>query len=92
MIGISAITPSVGAETGAIAALALVPNVLWQTCSGVLLGLGRIRPWNYVQLASPLLTVVFTLVLVVGLGGDVHAALVGVDRSRTTSPPCSRSC
>ncbi len=76
VIAISAITPSVGAETGAIAAIALVPNVLWQTCSGVLLGLGRIRPWNYVQLASPLLTVVFTVVLVVGLGGDVDAALV----------------
>jgi O-antigen/teichoic acid export membrane protein len=76
VIAISAITPSVGVKTGAIAALALVPNVLWQTCSGVLLGLGRIRPWNYVQLASPLLTVVFTLVLVVALGGGVHAALV----------------
>jgi O-antigen/teichoic acid export membrane protein len=76
VVAISSITPSVGAATGAIAALALVPNVLWQTCSGVLLGLGRIRPWNYVQLASPLLTVVFTLVLVVALGGDVRAALV----------------
>src|SRR4051812_38911037 len=73
---IAAATPSVGLETGLIAAVALVPNVLWQTCSGVLLGLGRIRPWNYVQLASPLLTVVFTLVLVVALAGGVHAALV----------------
>src|SRR3954453_9458971 len=76
VIAISAITPSVGATTGGIAAVALVPNVLWQTCSGVLLGLGRIRAWNYVQLASPLLTVVFTVVLVVWLDGDVKAALV----------------
>ena len=55
--------------------LGLVPNVLWQTASGVLLGLGRIRPWNYVQLGSPLLTAVGTLILVVGLGGGVRAAL-----------------
>ena len=76
IVGIGAVTPSVGAGTAAIAALALVPNVIWQTASGILLGLGRIRPWNYVQLASPLLTVAGTLVLVVWLGGDVRAALV----------------
>jgi O-antigen/teichoic acid export membrane protein len=52
-----------------------VPNVIWQTCSGVLLGLGRIRAWNYVQIASPLLTIAGTLVLVVALGGGVDAAL-----------------
>jgi O-antigen/teichoic acid export membrane protein len=73
---IGELTPSVGAGTAAVAAVALVPNVIWQTASGVLLGLGRIRAWNYVQLASPLLTVAGTLVLVVGLGGDVRAALV----------------
>lgn len=75
IIGIGALTPSVGAATAAIAAAALVPNVIWQTASGVLLGLGRIRPWNYIQLASPLLTVLLTLVLVVGARGQVHAAL-----------------
>ena len=74
--GIAELTPSVGLETGAIAAVGLLPNVVWQTCSGILLGLGRIRPWNYVQLASPLLTAALTLVLVVGFGGDVRAALV----------------
>ena len=41
-----------------IAAAALVPNVLWQTLSGVLLGLARVRTWNYVQALSPLLTLV----------------------------------
>jgi O-antigen/teichoic acid export membrane protein len=76
VVAIGSATPSVGTETAAIAAAALVPNVLWQTCSGVLLGLERIRAWNWVQLASPLLTVGFTLVLVVWLGGDVRAALV----------------
>jgi O-antigen/teichoic acid export membrane protein len=75
IVAIGALTPSVGAGTAAIAAIALVPNVVWQTASGVLLGLGRIRAWNYIQLASPLLTVVGTLALVVGLGGQVRAAL-----------------
>ncbi len=75
IIGIGELTPSVGAGTAAIAATALAPNVIWQTASGILLGLARIRAWNYVQLASPLLTVIGTLVLVVGLGGQVHAAL-----------------
>ncbi len=46
-----------------------------QTVSGVLLGLGRIRAWNWVQIASPLATVIGTLVLVVGLHGHVRAAL-----------------
>ena len=75
IVGIGALTPSVGAATAAVAAVGLVPNVTWQTASGILLGLGRIRAWNYVQLASPLLTVIGTLVLVVGLGGGVRAAL-----------------
>jgi O-antigen/teichoic acid export membrane protein len=75
IVGIGALTPSVGAATAAVASVALVPNVVWQTASGVLLGLGRIRAWNYVRLASPLATVIGTLILVVGLGGGVRAAL-----------------
>jgi O-antigen/teichoic acid export membrane protein len=75
IIGIGELTPSVGAGTAAIAATALAPNVIWQTASGILLGLARIRAWNYVQLASPLLTVLGTVLLVVVLGGQVHAAL-----------------
>jgi O-antigen/teichoic acid export membrane protein len=76
IVAIGSFTPSVGTGTALVAAIALGPNVVWQTCSGVLLGLGRIRAWNYVQVASPLLTVVGTVVLVVGLGGGVRAALV----------------
>ena len=75
IVGIGAVTPSVGAATAAVAAVGLVPNVVWQTASGILLGLNRIRAWNYVQLASPLLTVVGTLILVVGLHGGVRAGL-----------------
>ena len=70
------LTDAIGAELALIAALALVPNVLWQTVSGVLLGLARVRIWNYVQGLSPLLTLAGMLVLVVALGGGVRAALV----------------
>jgi O-antigen/teichoic acid export membrane protein len=70
-----AATPGIGASTAAIAAAALVPNVVWQTVSGVLLGLARVRLWNYVQALSPLLTLVGMLVLVVGLDGGVRSAV-----------------
>ena len=59
-----------------IAAVALVPNVLWQTASGVLLGLARVRVWNLIQALSPILTLAGMLVLVVGLDGGVRAAVV----------------
>jgi O-antigen/teichoic acid export membrane protein len=75
IVAIGAATAAIGAGTALIAALALVPNVIWQTKSGVLLGLARIRAWNYVQLAPPLLALVGTLVLVVGLDGGVRSAL-----------------
>src|SRR5215212_44632 len=75
VVGIGALTDGIGVELGLIAAVALIPNVLWQTVSGVLLGLARVRLWNYVQALSPLLTLVGMLVLVVGLGGGVRAAL-----------------
>jgi len=75
IVGIGALTPAVGWTTALVAAAGLVPNVVWQTGSGVLLGLARIRAWNYVQLASPALTLAGTALLVVGLGGGVRAAL-----------------
>jgi O-antigen/teichoic acid export membrane protein len=63
-------------DVAVAASLALVPNVVWQTLSGVLMGLGRIRLWNYVQLASPLLTLAGMLTFVVWLDGEVVAALL----------------
>lgn len=71
-----AATDGIGAQLALIAAAALVPNVVWQTVSGVLLGLARVRLWNYVQALSPLLTLAGMLVLVVGLDGGVRAAVV----------------
>ena len=69
-------TAELEADVAFAAGLALVPNVLWQTLSGVLMGLGRIRLWNYVQLGTPILTLAGMLVFVVWLGGDVVAALL----------------
>lgn len=75
VIGWGAVTPGIGAGTAAIAAAALVPNVVWQTVSGVLLGQARVRLWNYIQALSPVLTLVGMLVLVVGLDGGVQSAV-----------------
>lgn len=70
----------IGLDVALVAALALVPNVVWQTVSGVLLGQARVRLWNYVQLGSPVLTLAGMLVLVVwldlGVLGAVTAWLV----------------
>ena len=67
---------NVRGDLALIAAVALVPNVLWQTASGVLLGLARVRVWNLIQALSPILTLVGMLVLVVALDGGVRAAVI----------------
>ena len=71
-----ALTGELDLDVALAASVALVPNVVWQTLSGVLMGLGRIRLWNYVQLAPPTLTLAGMLVFVVWLDGDVVAALL----------------
>jgi O-antigen/teichoic acid export membrane protein len=76
VVGLGSLTDGIGTRLALIASLALIPNVLWQTVSGVLLGLARVRLWNYVQALSPVLTLAGMLVLVVGLDGGVQAALV----------------
>ena len=82
LLGIGAVT-AWAAATGELdldlalaASLALVPNVVWQTLSGILMGLGRIRLWNYVQLGPPLITLAGMLVFVVWLDGGVVSALL----------------
>jgi O-antigen/teichoic acid export membrane protein len=69
------LTAGLGFRLAALAGLALVPNVIWQTVSGVLLGLGRIRLWNVLQLLPTVVTLVGMLILVVALHGGVGAAL-----------------
>jgi O-antigen/teichoic acid export membrane protein len=64
-----------GLRLAAIAAPALVPNILNASLSGVLLGRARIRLWNYIQVLQPLLTLAGMLVVIVGLGRGVDAAV-----------------
>ena len=75
LVVLSSGATDVSVEVALIAAGALVPNVLWQTLSGVLLGLARVRVWNAIQALSPILTLAGMLVLVVALGGGVRAAV-----------------
>ena len=75
VVVLGTLNDTIGTELSFIAALALVPNVLWQTVSGVLLGLARVRSWNYIQALSPILTIAGMFVLVVALGGEVRAAV-----------------
>ncbi|MDQ3821984.1 MAG: hypothetical protein M3321_01925, partial [Actinomycetota bacterium] len=76
VVGWGAATGELDVDVALAASLALVPNVVWQTISGVLIGLGRIRLWNYVQLSTPAATLAAMLVFVVWLDGDVVAALL----------------
>lgn len=64
-----------GLRLAAIAAPALVPNILNACISGVLLGRARIRLWNYIQVLPPLLTLAGMLIVVVGLHRRVDAAV-----------------
>jgi O-antigen/teichoic acid export membrane protein len=70
-----ALIDSFGLRLAAIAAPALVQNILNACLSGVLLGTARIRLWNYIQVLPPLLTLAGMLVVIVGLGGRVDAAV-----------------
>lgn len=69
-------TGGIGLTVGIVAALALVPNVIWQCICGVLLGLNRVRLWNVIQTLPPVLTLAWVLVLVVGLHRGVTGAVL----------------
>ncbi|MFL5945763.1 MAG: lipopolysaccharide biosynthesis protein [Gaiellaceae bacterium] len=75
VVATGAVIDSFGVRLALIAAPALVPNIVNACLSGVLLGTARIRLWNYIQVLPPLLTLAGMLVVVVGLGGDVDAAV-----------------
>jgi O-antigen/teichoic acid export membrane protein len=75
ILAAGAIIDSFGVRLAAIAAPALVPNIVNACLSGVLLGAGRIRLWNYIQVLPPVLTLVGMLVMVVGLHRGVDAAV-----------------
>lgn len=71
-----ATTGGVGVEVAVVAALALVPNVVWQCICGILLGLGRVRLWNVIQTLPPVLTLLGVLVFVVWLDEGVLGAVI----------------
>src|SRR6266511_1590128 len=70
-----ALIDAFGLRLAAIAAPALVPNILNASLSGVLLGRARIRLWNYIQVLPPLVTLVGMLIVVVGLDRGVDGAV-----------------
>jgi O-antigen/teichoic acid export membrane protein len=76
MVAITAASGQVPTKLAVVGALGILPNVAWQTISGILLGLGRIRLWNVIQLLSPVLALLGLLVLVAGLDTGVTGALV----------------
>jgi O-antigen/teichoic acid export membrane protein len=76
IIGWGLVTRGIGASVAAIAACALLPTIVWQCLSGVLLGVGRIRLWNVIQTLPPLLTLAGMLVLVVALHSGVRGAVL----------------
>jgi O-antigen/teichoic acid export membrane protein len=77
MVGLTAALGDAPARLALIGAPAVVGNIVWQTISGVLLGQGRIRLWNVIQLLSPVLALAALLVLVAGLDTGVDGAVAG---------------
>jgi O-antigen/teichoic acid export membrane protein len=75
ILAAGAVIDAFGLRLAAVAAPALVPNIVNACISGVLLGRARIRLWNYIQALPPLLTLVGMLVVVVGLGHGVEGAV-----------------
>jgi len=69
-------TRGVGVTLAAIAACALVPAIVWQCISGVLLGVGRVRLWNVIQTLPPVLTTVGMLVFVIALHHGIRGAVL----------------
>jgi O-antigen/teichoic acid export membrane protein len=76
VIAVGTAASDVGLDLAIIAALALVPSVVTRTLSGVLLGLARIRLWNYLQVTPAVVSITGFFVLVVGLDLGVRGAIV----------------
>ena len=75
ILAAGAVIDAFGLRLAAIAAPALIPNIVNACISGVLLGRARIRLWNYIQALPPLLTLIGMLIVVVGLGHGVDGAV-----------------
>jgi len=59
-----------------VAALALIPNVVWQSVCGIVLGLGQVRLWNIIQTLPSVLIVIGFAVFVIGLDMGVEGAVL----------------
>jgi O-antigen/teichoic acid export membrane protein len=67
---------NVNLQLAVLAAVALGPNVIRQTLSGVLVGLARVRLWGYLQIAPGILSLIGFLIFVVWLDMDVEGAIL----------------
>jgi O-antigen/teichoic acid export membrane protein len=74
---------SVDIELALLAAVALAPNIIRQTMSGILVGLSEVRLWSYLQIAPSVLSFLFFLVLVTWLDYGVRGAILGWALSHT---------
>jgi O-antigen/teichoic acid export membrane protein len=77
MVAVTAASGQVRTSLAVAGALGILPNVVWQTISGVLLGQARIRLWNVIQLLAPVLSLVTLVVLVAVFDTGVMGAILG---------------
>ncbi|MDP9491948.1 MAG: oligosaccharide flippase family protein [Actinomycetota bacterium] len=72
---------SVDLDLAILAAVAIAPNIIRQTVAGILVGLSRVRLWNYLQIAPGVLAfvgfLIFVLALDMGVRGAVLAWAIG---------------
>jgi O-antigen/teichoic acid export membrane protein len=68
---------SIDLELALLAGVALGPNIIRQTMSGILVGLSRVRLWSYLQIAPGVLAFFFFLILVVWLDYGLTGAIFG---------------
>jgi O-antigen/teichoic acid export membrane protein len=68
---------SVEIELALLAGVALAPNIIRQTMSGILVGLSQVRLWSYLQIAPGVLAFLFFLVFVTWLEFGVRGAILG---------------
>ncbi len=67
---------SVDIELAVLAAVAIAPNIIRQTVAGILVGLSRVRLWNYLQIAPGVVAFVGFLIFVVALDMGVDGAIL----------------
>jgi O-antigen/teichoic acid export membrane protein len=82
VVAVGRLASDIGLDLAIIAALALAPSIVTRTLSGILLGLARVRLWNYLQATPPVVQIAAFIVLVyqplhLGLRGAIIAYTLG---------------